>query len=296
MNPPPTIVLNPTARSETAQRRQREVRDLPGGSSIRITQGPGDATRLTREAVVEGSRVIVAAGGDGTINEVINGLVGTDAALGILPMGTVNVLARELRIPITIRGAWKIIEAGRSQTIDLIRADYQWEGQGQTRYFVQLAGAGLDAQIVREVSWEQKRFWGALSYAFEAVRSMVAMDEPPRLTVRIDGEETIESSLALIGNGTYYGGPIPVFRKASLTDGRMDICLFKSGGCLDLLRFLQAVVCGTHISTRGVTYQHGRVVEITAPVPVPVQLDGEFVGYTSLRMEIQPRALKIIVP
>lgn len=289
-----TVILNPSARSEKAREALRDLEQLPGRHPVVTTTRAGDATRRTIEAVRKGSRLVVAAGGDGTINEVVNGLAGTDATLGILPMGTANVFATELQIPPNLGRAWEIIEAGVTKSIDLIRADYRVDGRPHTRYCAQLAGAGLDAQIVRNVSWESKRQWGALSYVFETIKSLT--DELPRLTIRVDHGKSAEGSFVLVGNGAHYGGPIQVFRKASLTDGMLDLCLFKAEGCLDLLHYLQATLRGTHVATQGVTYLQGRTLEITSPSAVPVQLDGEFVGYLPARMEVCPGALKVRVP
>jgi diacylglycerol kinase (ATP) len=294
MPPKRTIILNPFAKSEKAGPLWYELYKLNQQRKIRLTKGPGSATKKAAKAARKGYGVIVAAGGDGTINEVINGIVGTDAALGILPLGSVNVLARELRIPLKLKDAWKVIEDGHTRTLDLVHMEYEVEGKLHNRYFVQLAGFGLDAHIVKQVTWLQKKKWGPLSYVLETFKSV--SDELPKIQVRIDDGEPVEAAFALAGNGRYYGGPIPVFSKASMTDGLVDMCLFQSGRRRDILNYLQAILRGAHTKTRGIIYQQAKSVEITSASPVPVEIDGEFVGHSPVRLKVVPSALKILVP
>ncbi len=293
---PATLILNPYARSQKATAMQDRIAKVCGGSDVRmeITEGPGSGTRKAADAVRSGVTTIIAAGGDGTINEVLNGIVGTDAALGIIPIGSVNVLARELKIPLGIEASWKVIEDGHTRAVDVVRVDFNANGQSCTRYFVQLAGIGLDAYIVSKVTWEKKRRWGPLSYVFESFRAITRT--LPRITVRIDGGREIDASFALIGNGSFYGGPFPVFNRASMTDGKLDVCLFESSGYLDLLVYLQAIARGVQDSTKGVRYEHGTEVEIQSKEEVPIELDGEFAGHLPAKMKVLPRALKIFVP
>src|SRR4030095_17192643 len=128
-------MLTPTARSERAKQAWNEIRHLRG-SKVHATAAAGDAQPRARDAVKQGYRTVVAAGGDGTINEVVTGLAGSDVALGVLPVGTMNVFAAELGLPGDLKGAWQVIREGFARRIDLARANDQ--------YFVQLAGVGLD--------------------------------------------------------------------------------------------------------------------------------------------------------
>ena len=138
---PILVIINPTARSERARALCRKIEHLSARAYVRITNGPGEAQALAEQAVAEGCERIVAAGGDGTINEVVNGIAGSRTALGLLPLGTMNVFATELGLPIgNLRKCWDIIEHGQVKPVDLLRAN--------DRHFVQLAGIGFDAQIV----------------------------------------------------------------------------------------------------------------------------------------------------
>ncbi len=152
------VILNPAAGSpESLRNCQERVESIARGCPIRVTSHPGEAEALTRRAVEEGFGRIIAAGGDGTVNQVANGLAGSDAALGLLPMGTVNVFAMELGLPLNnLQLCWDIIEGANVRLVDLPSAN--------GKCFVQLAGVGLDAQVVKETSLASKRSFGPLSY------------------------------------------------------------------------------------------------------------------------------------
>jgi diacylglycerol kinase (ATP) len=289
-----TIILNPFAKAEKAGHLWYQLYKVSRRAKIKLTKERGSATRKAYKTAVKGGRTVVAAGGDGTMNEVLNGIMGTDAVMGLLPIGSVNVLARELKIPMTIEAAWKVIEAGYHLPFDVVRVTYREQDRKTERYFVQLAGVGLDAHIVQHVTWRNKLKFGPLSYVFESLRSI--RHKMPKLSVSVDGGAPRTCSFVLIGNGSYYGGSIPVFNKASMMDGLMDICTFESAKYLDLIAYLYAVLSGTHHSAEGIVYTHGRTLEVTAEEPVPVELDGEFVGHTPSTFEIFPRGVRILVP
>ncbi|MDX2226202.1 MAG: diacylglycerol kinase family lipid kinase [Verrucomicrobiae bacterium] len=279
------VILNPMARGERARALRKNLDHLSAHAIIKLTSAAGDATQMARRAADQGFRTIVAAGGDGTINEVINGLALSKARLGILPLGTVNVLARELGIPLRIDRAWELIVQGHSRTIDLARAN--------DKYFVQLAGVGLDAQTIRETTFGFKKIWGPLSYVLNAAR--IASYAPPRVYVETGGQ-THEGCFVLVGNGRYYGGSFPFFREAALDDGLLDVCIFKSQKHLDLIRYFQAVLIGRLKYLRDVTYLKVPEVRISAQSEVPVEVDGEFSGSLPATFRIEPAALQVIVP
>src|ERR1035441_8864986 len=163
------VIFNPAARGDKARRFRRHLDDIGRESTLKHTAAVGDARRLAAEAVSEGFDSIVAAGGDGTLNEVVNGMGDVPdgferARLGVLPLGTVNVFARELAIPTKLETAWAAIRQGRETRIDLPRADYHADGTPGRRYFAQMAGAGLDARAVEQVQWQLKKRIGQLAY------------------------------------------------------------------------------------------------------------------------------------
>ncbi|MBA3962520.1 MAG: diacylglycerol kinase family lipid kinase [Chthoniobacterales bacterium] len=279
--------MNPSARSERAQRSAERLRTLCHGASFRATLKAGDAQQLARNAVAEGYERIVAAGGDGTIHEVVNGLAGSEAALGLLPLGTMNVFANELGLPANDLGrCWEIIRAARTRLIDLPMAN--------EKHFVQLAGVGLDAQVVKETSLTFKRNFGPLSYLISAAQ--VASRRPPRLLIESEDALTEEGSFVLVGNGRLYGGPFPFFKHAVIDDGLLDVLVFKQIGYLDLLKYIQNVIFTSDITTREVEYFQTRYLRVSSAEEVPLELDGELAGACPVEFAINSRRLKVLTP
>lgn len=277
------VILNPAARSERARNVWDRIESLPR-AVVRPTEGPGDARRFAREAAEAGIRIVVAAGGDGTINDVVNGLAGSDTALGILPVGTMNVFAAELGLPNDLEEAWEIIEAGYTRLIDLAQAN--------DHYFVQLAGIGFDAQVVERTSWNFKKNFGPLSYVISAAQ--IAAEKPPRIIVESDGR-TLDGSFVLIGNGRFYGAPIKVFKDAKMDDGLLDVVILKNVGYLELARFLTGVFTGTHTEFEDVEYFQAASLKVRSEEEVPVEVDGELMGKLPVEFRIAPKKLPVVV-
>lgn len=254
---------------------------------MRLTSEPGDACRLAREAVAEGFETIVAAGGDGTINGVVNGVAGSTARMGILPLGTVNVLAKEIGIPQgNLAAAWEIIVKGETLALDLPLANDQ--------YFIQLAGVGLDAEVVRRTSHESKKNFGPLSYILTLVQ--LAAAQPPKVVLETEGWPPREGCFALIGNGRLYGGPFPIFKRASLYDGLLDVVLFKNQSHWDVIRYFQAIAFGTHSELPDVEYFQTSTLRVSASGDVPVELDGELAGSLPCEFRISASKLNVLAP
>ena len=282
------IILNPAAGSpETIRDWQERVESITHGCPIRVTSHPGEAEALARRAVEEGFSRIVAAGGDGTVNHVANGLAGSNAALGLLPLGTVNVFAMELGLPLhNLELCWDIINGANMRLVDLPSAN--------GKYFVQLAGVGLDAQVVKETSLALKRSFGPLSYLISAAQ--IAARQPPRLFIDSDNASVSEGSFVLIGNGRLYGGPFPFFKHAVLDDGLFDVVVFKRLGYLEIIKYLQDVVFSSKIRAPEIEYFQTRRLRITSEQDVPLELDGELAGNCPVDFQIQKKLLRLLVP
>lgn len=258
-----------------------------GDATLCATVRAGDAEHLARKAAAEGFEHIVAAGGDGTIHEVVNGLAGSDASLGLMPMGTMNVFANELGLPANDLGrCWEIIRAAHTRMVDLPTAN--------GKHFVQLAGVGLDAQVVKETSLKFKRNFGPLSYLISAAQ--IAGRRPPRLLIESDDAMTEEGSFVLVGNGRHYGGPFPFFKHAVIDDGLLDVLVFKQLGYIELIKYLQNVIFTSDITTRDVEYFQTRRLRVSSAEEVPVELDGELAGGCPVEFEMKPRGLKVLTP
>jgi YegS/Rv2252/BmrU family lipid kinase len=278
------IIVNPAARGARARVRllERIARDVV----IKTTSGPGDAEAQAERAVDQGYETIVAAGGDGTINEVVNGIATAPVHLGILPMGTVNVFAMELGIPFNLEAAWKVIRARKVRAIDLASAN--------GHLFVQMAGVGLDAQIVQRNKKDIKAVLGPLSYLLTATQ--VAAEKPPRLRVSYDGHPTVEGSFVLVGNGRYYGGPFALFNEADPQDGLLDVCVFRHMNYLHLMRYFRGALFGSLSRFSDVHYFKARRLLVKADRAVPLEADGELAGHAPVEFSVRRRKLKVLVP
>ncbi len=282
------IILNPAARSERASHLCAEI-DALAATSAKIfrTTRRGQARALAEQALNEGFEQIVAAGGDGTINEIVNGIAGSDATLGLLPMGTMNVFATELGLSRNLRECWEVIRAGTEREIDLPLAN--------GHAFVQLAGVGLDAQVVQETSWTSKKTFGPLSYLISAAQ--IAARKPPRLIVEPTDAPSSEGSFVLIGNGRLYGGPFPVFTDARIDDGLLDVVVFKNLGYLDIARYLHGIAFGSHLRLRDVDYfRTERLTVSCEDAAVPVEVDGEVMGSVPVNFYFHPKRLRVLAP
>jgi YegS/Rv2252/BmrU family lipid kinase len=284
------VIFNPVARGEKSQ-RLRAFLEAKRGATVDLapTRCAGDAQVLAAEGVAKGYEVIVAAGGDGTVNEVINGLQGAKGkvALGVLPMGTVNVFALELGIPYKLEAAWRVIEGGKVRTIDLGCA----EAQGRRRYFGQLAGVGFDAQTVHTNSWELKKKIGSLSYIWAALK---VFWEAPRVVEVTPGGK---GSIVLIGNGRLYGGRLALFPEARMDDGKLDVCVFEGWSTLAMMRYLMGVLRGKHTRLADVKYFQAEAFECRGEAgTVMYELDGELVGEAPVRFSVVRGGLRVVVP
>ena len=280
------VILNPAAKSDRAAGLAAQIEALASATAtLRYTAGPGEARAIAEWALAEGYDRIVAAGGDGTINEIVNGIAGAPVALGVLPVGSMNVFAAQLGLPKGIQESWEVIQAGATREIDLALAN--------GHAFVQLAGVGFDAQIVQATTGEMKRDFGPLSYLISATH--VAGQKPPRLRIEANGGTT-DGSFVLIGNGRYYGGPFLVFPEARIDDGLLDVLIFKNLGYLDIVRYLHGVILGTHVNLNDVDYFRAASLTVSSDEPVPVEVDGEVIGAVPVTFGFHPRRLRVFAP
>jgi len=282
------VILNPTAGNlETVRDWQERVESIAHGCPIRITSHAGEAEALARRAVEEGFGRIVAAGGDGTVNHVANGIAGSNAALGILPMGTVNVFAMELGLPSdNLALCWTLIESGNMRLVDLPSAN--------RKHFVQLGGIGLDAQAVKETSLAFKRSLGPLSYLISAAH--IAARQAPRLFIESENASVREGSFVLVGNGRLYGGPFPFFKQAIIDDGLLDVVVFRRLGYLEIIKYLHDVVFSSDIRVPEIEYFQTRHLRVSSEQDVPLELDGELAGKCPVEFQMHERALRVLAP
>jgi diacylglycerol kinase (ATP) len=292
------IIFNPAARGEKAVKFRKHLEEMRGDWVLKPTPEAGAARRLAAEAVREGYETIIAAGGDGTLNEALNGVADVPGGLaktrlGVLPLGTVNVFARELRLPLDVRKVWPVLEKGRETTIDLGCAEFQNDGAKERRYFLQLAGAGFDAHAVELVDWQLKKKAGPAAYLVAGLRALSSERVPITIS---NGSESHTGELVLIGNGKFYGGSFPVFHKSDLQDGVLDAVVLKKINWQALPGHVWDFVCGRFFKEGTSMYLRGKEFNLTSPRHAALQLEGELVGELPAKISVLPRALRVVIP
>lgn len=251
------------------------------------TRRRGDATRAARDAVQQGFQVVVAVGGDGTVNEVASALVHTDVALGIIPRGSGNGLARALEIPFSTADALEVIYQSGRKIIDI--------GKAADRYFCVVAGVGFDAQVSQ--AFDQSQLRGLMSYVWVIVKELKHYS-PQACEMLVDGKHvTCYPFLVTVANAPQYGNGAIIAPHAKMDDGYFDLCVVKEMAFLQKLVAAPRLFLGNIDKHPGVCYYKMKQVEFLATPPIRYHVDGEPVRCDEpLRIEVLPQALKVIVP
>jgi YegS/Rv2252/BmrU family lipid kinase len=289
-----TVILNPNAGKGKGKLLLTRIEKLLKAEELVFdvleTTGPGHATELAREAVGRGSETIVAAGGDGTVREVVSGIAGTKAVLGIVPIGSGNDFCKTIGLPRELEAACRVIRSGMVRRFDLGRV-------GNT-YFANAVGIGFDALVVIEanrIRWLK----GLPLYVGSVFRAMLRFD-CPHTTIELDDRKfERQILLAACANGQYYGGGFHVAPEAKADDGLLDVCVIDHVGRLKILQKLMYVIKGTHATQPEVKFYRSRKVVITSPDVLYVQADGDLLPEADphrVEVELLPGALSIITP
>jgi len=263
---------------------------------VLFSQRPGHLTELAREAAA-GADLLVAVGGDGTVNEVVNGIAGLDVELALIPRGTGGDFVRTFGIPRKLEQAVEVALRGRTREIDLGKGRYRsWAGGEGESYFANIASAGMSGAIAKRTNETSKALGGKVSYAWATV-AVFARWRNDEVRVRVDGEEHAgRMHDVIVANCRYLGGGMKMVPEAEPDDGLLDVLLIGDLTKRDLLLTMPKTYRGTHLPHPKATLLRGTTVEIDAPEPLPVELDGEQPGTTPIRFEIVPRAVRLRVP
>ncbi len=284
------LIFNPKARSQRGRKALRFLMEHATRFALYATGSAEEARETAAMFARNGEPIVIAAGGDGTLNAVVQGLAGSDTALGVLPAGTMNVFARELGIPFDdLPRAFEVIEEGRVREIDL------FEANGTP--FVQMAGVGFDAMVIEETAWETKKMLGPLAYLLAAVK--VLGEKPPRMEVICADGRREEGVAVLAGNGALYGGQFKLFHKADNQDRMLDVLVFKEAGYKLVLDSLRGLALGNmEIGNSTVTYLQARSIRVAADREVPLQVDGELAGRAREVVigDENPGRLRVVAP
>jgi diacylglycerol kinase (ATP) len=261
--------------------------------TLRLTDAPGDAAAFAREALHDGYDRVVAAGGDGTLNGVVNGLAEGFASieLGLIPLGTGNDFARSIGVPADPAAAIDLLLAGQTRMLDVA-----WASNGQSRFFVNVSGAGFTAEVGEAVSGAATRRWGAIAHVWGAAKSLPNLTEYEASLV-LDDRERIELTAynILVANARFIGGGIPVAPQAILDDGRLDIIIVPAMPASTLVGVVPQILGGTHCECPDIIVRRASKVHVACKPNIPFNLDGELMGEGPVTFEVRPRALKVVV-
>jgi YegS/Rv2252/BmrU family lipid kinase len=291
------LIANPNAgrgravAAHDAEEFTRLARAEGVGVEVLHTKGPDDAARLAREAVGGGATDVVVRGGDGTVHEAVQGLVGARARLTVWPAGTANVLARQLEMPSNASELARVFLRGKTKRITLGCATQ--ERTGARRYFFMLAGVGLDASVVSHVRPRLKRRVGEAAFWYAGLGHL-AHWTPREFTVEVEGER-FPATYAAVGKAPWYGGGLALTPRARLDADTFEVCVINTHSRLRYLRLLaHAVRGGAPVGTRGVTYLNASRLRCVGEVAV--QADGELIGELPMTFEIVREGLEVVTP
>lgn len=282
------VIFNPKARSQKGGKVARFLMANANRFALYATNHAGEARELAAKFARDGERVVIAAGGDGTLNEVVQGLAGSESVLGVLPAGTMNVFAREIGIPFdTLERAMEVIDHGLIRDVDL------FEANGSP--FVQMAGVGFDAQVIEQTTWESKKLLGPLAYLVAAVK--VLGEKPPQMEV-VCGDGRRETGVAVLaGNGSLYGGQFKFFPNANNHDSKLDVLVYKEAGYRLVLDSLRGLALGGIDLMASTAYFQTESFTVTADREVPVEVDGEWLGrFTEVAFKETSSCLRVLAP
>ncbi len=287
------LLFNSNARSQKGKRALQFLMANAQDFIFYATRDIDDARMLAADFAEKGEPVVLAAGGDGTLNAMIQGLAGTETALGVLPAGTMNVFAREIGIPVpnlqssNLSKALEIIDAGFVREVDLFLANDQ--------PFVQMAGIGFDAQVIEDTTVESKNLLGPLAYLMSAVK--VLGERPPKMRVLCKDGREFDGVAVLVGNGGLYGGQVKLFSKACNEDDMLDLLIFKESGYKFVLDLIKGIVGVIDLVNSSVKYVQADEFTVIPDRDVPVEVDGEYVGRCEeVTFKPAERKLKVLAP
>jgi diacylglycerol kinase (ATP) len=297
------LISNPVAGIRSARRSRRideavaALRQAGITAQLRFTSNPGDGKQLASEAVKQGCDLVIVCGGDGTINEVINGLAPSKVPLAVLPGGTANIIAKELGLPGGIVKAARQLPSWRPCRVALGRASWEESGSSYQRYFLAVAGVGFDAHIISQLDIDMKLRTGVVAYVWEAVRQVFRYDYS-RFRFEVNGS-TVLATFAVIQRSRRYAGWLKLAPPHSIREPGLSCCLFEGFGSGRYLRYAIGILTQTHWRLGDVRSVEGsciRCISDQPQEPIYFEVDGELTGRIPVAFEVVPDALTILAP
>jgi diacylglycerol kinase (ATP) len=287
------IICNPGAgRVEDRKTIRKKLQQLPG-AKICFTEREGDATRFAENAIQQGQDLVVAAGGDGTLNEVINGIAprADRIRVGLVPLGTGNDFARTLELPDSIEECIDILRVGKTRAIDLVRVT-----SDQIRYFVNVSAGGFSGTVNEKLTPEIKKTWGPLAYLRSAAEALPEL-RSYRTTVVLDDGPPLEADLynVIIANGRFVAGGTEVAPKAAVDDGLLDLVLVLQKPMSEIALVIAQMLAGKHLASDAIVFRRAKKISVSSNPGMWFNVDGELVGNEPAIFEALPRALRFVV-
>ncbi|HEX9896809.1 MAG TPA: diacylglycerol kinase family protein [Dehalococcoidales bacterium] len=297
------LIVNPAAGAGRTAKRWPQIKQFLNKIGVKfehdLTEAPGHAVELAKTAVGKGYKLIVSVGGDGTINEVVNGIYDTgylkDITLGIIGTGTGGDYIRTLGLPRNYQQSCERLLHPDKMIVDLGMVEYSIDGQKKRRLFTNFAGLGFDAEVVKATTKKYKSLGSVPSYLMGLLTTLVCYHNR-EISLKIDGKEEQQKVCAIImSNGKYGGGSMYIAPQADIKDGLFDIVIIGDVSKPDLIASLPRIYRGTHLTHPKVTLKHAKEIEIQSKVSIALQADGELLGEAPARFSILPSALTILV-
>jgi diacylglycerol kinase (ATP) len=287
------VILNPAAGSAENTEVLREKLERLGSCEFKTTAEPGDAQKFAHHAVADGCDLTISAGGDGTLNEVVNGIAeqNSQCRVGIIPLGTGNDFARSINLPAKVDECLEIIARGQTKAIDLVRVT-----SDQVRYFVNVSAGGFSGVVGEKLTTEIKKSWGPLAYLRGAAAALPEL-RAYKTTIVFDDAETVTMNLynVIIANGRYVAGGIPVAPEAIINDGVVDVFLIPEKPAAELTILVAQMLLGKHTANDAIVYRRAAKVAVNSKPGMWFNVDGELVGNEPALFEVMPGAMQFIV-
>jgi diacylglycerol kinase (ATP) len=262
-----------------------------------LSERPGHLIELASDAVDGGATLVVAVGGDGTLNEVVNGIAGRDVELATIPLGTGMDFGRTYGIPSRFDDAVRVAVGGNARTIDAGRVRYRtWAGEPAERFFANVSSVGMSGAVAQRANGMSKALGGKATFFYALTRVFLEWQNTD-VTVRFDdAERRGRMHDVIVANGVWHGGGMMLAPEAAPDDGRFDVVLIGDVSKLDFLTTAPKIYKGKHVHHPKVEVLRSVRVEVDAPVQLPIELDGEQVGTTPATFEVVPGAVRVRVP
>jgi len=290
------FIINPIAGHGRSSRVMDKMKSILAQKGIPFhgatTTYPGHATKLAKEAIEKGFRDIIAVGGDGTVFEVVNGLIDTNGSLGVIPTGTGNDFAHGLHLPMDPFDALEVILNGQKKPIDI--------GTANEKVFINVAGTGFDADVLMTMEKIRKMkiskiLKGKLTYLISTLSTLLQYQFRD-VTIEVDGKVYHRKILLVaIANGSFYGGGMQVAPKANMEDGQLDVCIISKLPKWKVPLLISEFIKGNHLRFSFVEYYRGEHVRVSSSIPIPLNIDGELAGSTPLECSLKPLSLSVFV-